>query len=136
MTATTIVIRYSAFALLATLANLFAQELSIRLYSGPANIYVGILIGTIVGLVTKYLLDKQFIFTYQARSSLQNAQTFLAYSLTGVGTTLIFWGSEIGFELVYGTKSARYLGAVIGLSLGYVVKYQLDKRYVFSKPEK
>jgi len=25
----------------------------------------------------------------------------------------------------------RYVGGVIGLAIGYYVKYQLDKRYVF-----
>ena len=80
-------------------------------------------------------MNKQFIFSYQPQSSIDDAQTFFAYSLTGIGTTLLFWMTEIGFELIYGTKTARYVGAVIGLTIGYVVKYQLDKRYVFSKQD-
>ena len=27
----------------------------------------------------------------------------------------------------------RYLGGVIGLMIGYIIKYQLDKRYVFRR---
>ena len=30
-------------------------------------------------------------------------------------------------------KFARELGALIGLSIGYIIKYQLDKKYVFEK---
>ncbi|NKB35010.1 MAG: GtrA family protein [Pseudomonadales bacterium] len=133
MTPTNIAIRYAGFALLATLANLLAQELTVRAFTDALNVYLGIIVGTIAGLVSKYYLDKQFIFSYQPRSPKDDAQTFLAYTLTGIGTTLLFWTTEIGFELVYGTKTARYLGAIIGLTLGYVVKYQLDKRYVFLK---
>tara|TARA_B100000029_G_scaffold219781_4_gene217514 strand:+ start:148 stop:408 length:261 start_codon:yes stop_codon:yes gene_type:complete len=83
----------------------------------------------------KYYLDKQFIFSYQTQSSAYDAQTFFAYSLTGIGPTLLFWMMEVGFDLIYGTKRARYVGAVIGLTIGYVVKYQLDKHYVFSKQD-
>jgi hypothetical protein len=45
---------------------------------------------------------------------------------------LIFWGFEFTFEYLFETKALRYLGGVIGLCIGYVVKYQLDKRYVFT----
>ncbi|MDG2337972.1 MAG: GtrA family protein [Gammaproteobacteria bacterium] len=47
-------------------------------------------------------------------------------------TTAIFWGSDIGFDWFLGGKAARYLGAVIGLSIGYGVKYRLDEHYVFT----
>ena len=41
----------------------------------------------------------------------------------GLATTVIFWGFE--------TKEMRYLGGIIGLAIGYLTKYHLDKRYVF-----
>jgi putative flippase GtrA len=49
----------------------------------------------------------------------------------GLLTTVIFWGFEWAFQLLYETKEMRYLGGVIGLALGYLTKYQLDKRFVF-----
>lgn len=133
MTPKRLAINYSAFALIATFANLSSQELFVRAYAGPLNIYAAILIGTLVGLLTKYRLDKQFIFSFQPPTPLDDAKLFLAYSLSGAGTTLIFWATEIGFDYAYNSKIARYLGAVIGLGIGYVVKYQLDKRYVFKR---
>ena len=36
-----------------------------------------------------------------------------------------------GFWLIWRTEFAREAGAVIGLSIGYVTKYLLDRRYVF-----
>jgi hypothetical protein len=49
----------------------------------------------------------------------------------GLATTVIFWGFEFGFHHIFETKEMRYLGGVIGLAIGYVTKYHLDKRYVF-----
>jgi len=48
-----------------------------------------------------------------------------------VFTTIIFWGTEIGFDVIFDNDNAKYLGAVIGLSIGYIVKYFLDKKFVF-----
>jgi len=53
----------------------------------------------------------------------------------GVFTTIIFWGTEIAFDILFQDPNAKYLGAVIGLSIGYVIKYFLDKRYVFIHKE-
>jgi putative flippase GtrA len=53
----------------------------------------------------------------------------------GVVTTAIFWVAETAFWLTWGTDLAREAGAVIGLSIGYVTKYLLDRRYVFRAVE-
>jgi putative flippase GtrA len=49
----------------------------------------------------------------------------------GVVTTAIFWATETAFWLIGGTDLWRETGAVLGLSVGYLVKYELDRRYVF-----
>lgn len=58
------------------------------------------------------------------------ANSFL-YTFTGVFTTALFWGIEFGFQSLFGTDAMRYLGGAIGLTLGYIIKYRLDKRFVF-----
>lgn len=131
----TIPIRYAFFAAVATLTNLIAQETSSLLYSGVASIYLAMAAGTLAGLVCKYLLDKKYIFAFETASTEANMKTFLAYTVTGIATTALFWGFELGFESLFGGKFARYLGAVIGLAIGYGVKYRLDKRYVFLQQE-
>jgi len=133
MSAIRLALRYTAFAASATLVNLLTQETVIRLYAGSYALYLSIGIGTITGLVCKYILDKRYIFAYQTESHQDNLGRFLAYTLTGGFTTALFWGLELSFEYWYGTRLARYTGAVIGLSIGYAVKYRLDKHFVFPK---
>jgi hypothetical protein len=125
--------KYALFAAIATLVNILSQDITIRLYTGMFVMYVSIAVGTLTGLVTKYVLDKKYIFAYRASSLVDDGATFILYSVMGLATTLIFWGTELGFEFLFGTKWLRYLGAVIGLTIGYSVKYRLDKHFVFIK---
>lgn len=122
---------YTIFAVIATLSNIWSQDLTFRIYQGPYELWLGIFVGTAVGLVVKYFLDKRYIFQYQTQSIQHGSKTFYLYTLMGVFTTIIFWGFEFAFDAIYQTKEMRYLGGIIGLAIGYYVKYQLDKRYVF-----
>jgi putative flippase GtrA len=122
---------YTIIALIATAANLGAQELAVRAWHGAFQIELSVFIGTGVGLVVKYVLDKIFIFRFRAASTLHDLQTFILYTGMGVVTTLLFWGFEFGFNSAFQDKNMRYLGALIGLAIGYWAKYHLDKRFVF-----
>lgn len=126
-----VALKYLLFALIATVANIGAQDLAIRAYDGPYSIPLAVIWGTGVGLIIKYLLDKKYIFRFRAQSTAHDGRTFVLYSAMGLLTTAVFWGFEFGFGHFFGTKAMRYLGAAIGLGLGYVAKYQLDKRFVF-----
>ena len=122
---------YVAFAAIATLVNLFSQEIVSRLISHQYEILFSMFVGTLAGLVVKYLLDKKYIFQYNTSSQKQDLTTFFFYSLMGIVTTCLFWVTEYAFHLMFEQKMMRYVGAVIGLSIGYITKYQLDKKYVF-----
>ena len=122
---------YLLLALISTASNIGAQDIVIRLYHGPFPIVASVFVGTGVGLVVKYTLDKHYIFRFRARDTLHDAQTFMIYTAMGVATTLLFWTFEFGFNHIFQTKEMRYLGALIGLGLGYWAKYNLDKRFVF-----
>ncbi len=124
-------INYAIFALIATAANIGAQDLVIRAYGGAFDVLISVMVGTGVGLVVKYILDKRYIFRFRARNATHDGQTFVLYTLMGVATTLVFWAFEFGFDYLFETKEMRYLGGVLGLAIGYVSKYHLDKRYVF-----
>ena len=128
---TKLAINYAIFALIATAANIGTQDFVIYSYSGAYDILASVVVGTGVGLVVKYILDKRYIFCFRAHSIAQDTQTFALYSVTGLATTLVFWGFEFGFHHIFETKEMRYLGGVIGLAIGYLTKYHLDKRYVF-----
>jgi hypothetical protein len=122
---------YGLFAALATLANLGAQMLAVRLYGGAWAIELSMLAGTLVGLMVKYVLDKRHIFGFTSRSLAHDGRLFALYSLMGILTTLLFWGTEYAFHRLFATEALRYLGGALGLVLGYVIKYRLDKRFVF-----
>lgn len=124
-------ITYAILALIATAANIGAQDLVIRLYAGAFDLLVSVMAGTAVGLVVKYILDKRYIFRFRARDAAHDGRTFALYTLMGLATTVVFWGFEFGFHLLFETREMRYLGGVIGLAIGYLTKYHLDKRYVF-----
>jgi len=126
-----IAFRYVLFAIISTIVNLGFQYLSFLVYSGYLALYVAMFIGTLAGLILKYVLDKKYIFFHETKSKKEDGKKFLLYSLMGVFTTFIFWGFEIGFDYFLEAKNAKYIGGLIGLAIGYVVKYKLDKKFVF-----
>ena len=126
-----IAFRYVLFAIISTIVNLGFQYFSFLLYTGFLSLYVAMFIGTLAGLILKYVLDKKYIFFHETKSKKDNGKKFLLYSLMGVFTTFIFWGFEIGFDYLLEDENAKYLGGLIGLAIGYVVKYNLDKKFVF-----
>ncbi len=129
---TTLVFRYAAFAVIATIANLGMQRLVLAGGAGTGHFLTAIAAGTLVGLVVKYLLDKRWIFHDMSTSVAAHGRQFTLYSMMGLATTAIFWGLETAFWLVWNTEVMREIGAVIGLSIGYIVKYKLDRRFVFT----
>jgi putative flippase GtrA len=62
----------------------------------------------------------------------KHSQMFSLYTVMGTATTAIFWGTETAFWMIWHTDFMRELGAMIGLSIGYIVKYNLDRRFVFA----
>lgn len=119
------------FAGVATLANLGVQRIVLAERSGW---YVlALMAGTATGLVVKYVLDKQWIFFDGLQNLSNETRKFSLYTLTGVGTTVLFWGSETLFWVIGQTQTMREIGAVLGLTAGYFIKYNLDCRYVFQR---
>ncbi len=126
-----LVIKYSLFAAISTLFNLLFQHFSFSLYIGFGSLYVAMFFGTLAGLITKYVLDKRYIFYHVPTGRADDAKKFTLYAFMGIFTTIIFWGTEIAFDAVFASPYAKYIGAVTGLSIGYIIKYFLDKKYVF-----
>jgi hypothetical protein len=127
-------IRYLFFALVATSANLLIQAVVTALDPTPYRFWTALTAGTGVGLVVKYLLDKHYIF--DARHLTRPAdigKSFFRYAATGLLTTAVFWGAELGFHHAFpGWPAAKYVGGALGLAAGYVWKYQLDRRFTFA----
>ena len=130
-----LIFRYVIFCVVSTVANLLAQEIAVILYKGPMALVFSIFIGTGIGLIVKYILDKKYIFRYITQNIGHDSRLFVLYAIMGVCTTVIFWGFEFSFNWFFETKSMRYVGAVIGLAIGYLCKYFLDRKFVFVKPD-
>ena len=129
---------YALFGAISTVANLGSQDL-VRMVWAPAPgaldlaYWFALAFGTGVGLVVKFVLDKFWIFDDRAaQGAKQHGAQFVLYTAMGLATTVIFWGMQSAFFLVWKTEAMLTLGGAIGLTIGYVVKYQLDKRYVFA----
>ncbi|WVN42018.1 GtrA family protein [beta proteobacterium MWH-UniP1] len=135
-TAVSLAVLYTLFAAFSTAINIGAQMLCIWAYTGPYSVEVSILIGTGAGLPLRYLLEKRYIFAFQSNNIAHDGKLFVLYSFMGVFTTAIFWGVEYAFHFIFATDIMRYVGGVIGLSLGFYIKYQLDKKYVFVSGDK
>lgn len=143
-------LKYALFAGISTVGNLSTQHFIIKLlatigidegrvlnifgvFTIKISLLVAIFFGTLVGLVIKYVLDKRFIFNFETKSASENTGKFLLYSFMGIFTTLIYWAFELSFDFFFDSESAKYIGAFIGLAIGYVIKYHLDKRFVFNR---
>jgi len=129
--ATTIAVLYTIFAAFSTVINIGSQMLSILVYKGPFSVEISILVGTVIGLPLRYFLEKRYIFNFTSKNLIHDGKLFLFFSAMGVITTLTFWGIEYAFHLIYDSDFMRYVGGVIGLVVGFYIKYQLDKKYVF-----
>lgn len=132
MTSTSLAIRYAAFAVLATLANLLAQSVVFAILSGPVALATALGLGTGCGLVVKFLLDKHWIFFDRTRDLRSQGRQFTLYCLMGLLTTALFWATELVFDAVFQDPAMRLLGGALGLSVGYWIKYRLDRRFVFA----
>lgn len=132
MSLRTLVFRYTVFAVIATLANLAMQRLVLTQGTTAMWFMAAVGLGTMVGLIVKYILDKRWIFADTSTGVKANGKKFGLYTAMGLITTAIFWGVETAFWLTWKTDLMRELGAVLGLGIGYVVKYNLDRRFVFT----
>lgn len=126
-----ITLKYAFFAFIAMAVNIVCQWVSLALYARLYSLYAAMFLGTLAGLIVKYVLDKRYIFCYQFKNRMDNFGKFVLYSVMGVITTLIFWGFELSFNALFLGRHAKFFGATIGLTIGYLIKYRLDKRFVF-----
>jgi putative flippase GtrA len=128
-------IKYAVFAGIAIGVNLGTQAVALAVYSGDYSIYIAMVFGTGAGLVVKYILDKLFVFYDKTPGIGDNVKRFAVYTVMGIITTAIFWGSELLFDFLIQAEWSKFAGGAVGLTVGYTVKYILDKRFVFVNKE-
>ena len=143
--------KYAFFAAIATGVNLFTQYVAgqalyaiildktksltnvigFQFKTETIEFIIALGAGTITGLLIKYILDKKYIFYHETKDLKDDARKFIFYTFMGAFTTIIFWGTETLFKYMFKPEYAKYIGGAIGLTIGYITKYQLDKKFVF-----
>ena len=93
------------------------------------------LIGSIVAVgityVTKFILDKFIVFEKGGSELKETSREFLKYFVFAILTTIENIG--IQFLLTNYLKTPLEISFIIALTIGYITKFVLDRKYVFKK---
>jgi putative flippase GtrA len=138
---------YFSFAVLVIVLNLIIQKLHMDFLSPwicsqvswqfvqtfycpeSGRVLVGSVLGVGVSYIVKFILDKFIVFQKRSRDLKQTSKEFIKYFLFAILTTLINIGGQY---LLYWAFSIDYIIAgFISLAIGYIVKFLLDRKYVF-----
>ncbi|MEE2924064.1 MAG: GtrA family protein [bacterium] len=130
--------KYFTFAIICTIINLGTQFLILEginqnKYDHDTMVLSAMFCGTFAGLLSKFFLDKFYVFMDPRENLNTELSKFFIYSSMGVITTAIFWLTEWCFYITWKNPAAKYIGGLLGLSLGYCLKYILDQRFVFNQ---
>ncbi len=105
------------------------------LYCSTNSINMPELIGSIVAVgityVIKFFLDKYLVFKKTSIKIKETSQEFLKYFGFAILTTIENIGIQFILTNIFGAPIE--IGILIALSIGYVTKFFLDRKYVFTK---
>lgn len=127
-----IALRYALFCVIAGVMNILTQA-AVFSIATIEPLAISILAGTAIGFIVKYVLDKHWIFFDDYGDVRQEVGKLFLYGAFSVAMTLVFWGTELAFLAIGGTQLAKYIGAVVGLTIGNSAKYLLDYHFTFAQ---
>ena len=141
---------YMIFATLSIIINLGSQYLAQltliwivpsfaneKLISNFENWFIlALSFGTGMGFIFKFIVDKFVVFQESLQESKKEELQKTGKQLTlylgfAIITTIIFWGFEFLFKILL-TGYWYLVGGLIGLIIGYTVKFILDRTFVFT----
>lgn len=125
--------QYILRVILQSLIPRFANE---KLLSFEYWFLISLGFGTVIGFLFKFVVDKFVVFeeklTDDKMADLQRTtKQITLYFSFAIFTTMIFWGFEFSFKIAF-TGNWYLVGGLIGLIIGYTVKFLLDRRFVFN----
>lgn len=119
-------------------ANLSEINLIQTLYcsTDPYNMpeLVGSIIAVGITYIIKFFLDKFYVFKKKSMEIKETSQQFIKYFLFAILTTIENIGIQFIFTNFFGTPLE--ISLIIALSIGYLTKFFLDKKYVFLDEKK
>jgi putative flippase GtrA len=90
---------------------------------------VGSIIAVGITYITKFLLDKFIVFQNNTVELKETTQEFIKYFVFAIFTTIENIGIQFLMTNFIGTPLE--ISMAIALSIGYITKFFLDKKYVF-----
>ena len=105
------------------------------LYCSTSPINMPELIGSIIAVgityVIKFFLDKYLVFKKTSLKVKETSQEFFKYFGFAILTTIENIGIQFIFTNIF--SAPLEVGFLIALSIGYITKFFLDRKYVFTK---
>jgi putative flippase GtrA len=94
---------------------------------------VGSIVAVGVTYIEKFLLDKFVVFEKKEKDLKQTSKEFSLYFVFAIITTL----ENIGIQFILSNflGSPMILSLIIALTIGYITKFFLDRKYVFRQKE-
>ena len=94
---------------------------------------VGQVIAVGITVITKFLLDKVFVFKTKGKIK-GTSEEFVKYLLLSILATVYNIGVQFILSNFFGVP--MLLSALISLSTGYILRFPLDYKFTFSKYKK
>ncbi len=95
------------------------------------------LIGSIVAVgityITKFVLDKFLVFKKTSIELRETSEEFLKYFIFAIFTTIINIGIQFLLTNLIGTPLE--ISMIVALTIGYSIKFLLDRKYVFKNDD-
>ncbi|OLS14370.1 MAG: hypothetical protein RBG13Loki_2019 [Promethearchaeota archaeon CR_4] len=101
--------------------------------SGDYPIIFSNLLGVAVGYIVKFILDKFIVFQKRNTKLKQSSVEFIKYFAFALVTTAINLGIQL--ILINFADFHEIVALIISLSVGYTIKFLLDRKYVFPQTE-
>jgi putative flippase GtrA len=127
-----LMLRYAGFALLSTAINCLVQFFILHTLAGSLAIYIALAFGTGAGFVSKFLLDRNYVFYHVSSGYKQEVWVSICYLGTSVIMTLAYLSFQTFVYFEYGDGAFYYISACLVLCLGYSAKFLIDGRFVFT----
>lgn len=119
---------YVLFAGAAVGLNVLVQRLVFAVYHGPQTIVVAMVVGAGVALTAKYFLDRKWVLGVRHAA---DEEEIIKYAMAGATITLVFFAFQYTIWIFYQTDLARDIGIVLGMAVGYLIKFLIDRKFVF-----
>jgi putative flippase GtrA len=91
---------------------------------------IGSAIAVVITFIIKFILDKIIVFQKKDTNFQQTRKEFVIYFIFAILTTIINIGIQFILRL-FTPESWITIRIIIALSIGYIVKFLLDRKYVF-----